>query len=75
MGIKSISCSSIEKKNYNHVSYFFRKIIKDDEKKKFQLLAIIEILQHENRTLFYNHNNTPLNYQNSKKFALKLKEM
>lgn len=62
MRIKSISCSSVEKKNHNHVFYFFHKTMKDGGKKKFQSLAIIEILQHENCTLFYNHNNTSLNY-------------
>ena len=45
--------------------------MKDGGKKKFQSSAIIEILQHKNRTLFYNHNNTPLNYQNPKKIRIK----
>jgi hypothetical protein len=41
-------------------------------KKKSQSSAIVEILQHENRTLFYNHNNVPLNYQNPKKIHIKI---
>src|SRR6266542_3556686 len=53
-GLKAFSCSGIEKKNHKQISYFFRKIIKDDGKKKFQS-AIIEILQYENQTIFYNY--------------------
>ena len=62
-GLKSFSCSGVEKKNHEQVSYFFRKTMKDGGKKSQS--AIIEILQHENRTLFYNNHNTPLNYQKS----------
>jgi hypothetical protein len=34
-----------------------------DGGKKSKSSAIIEILQHENRSLFYNHHNVALNYQ------------
>ncbi|PKY60674.1 hypothetical protein RhiirA4_484640 [Rhizophagus irregularis] len=47
-GLKSFSCSGVEKKYHEHVSYFFRKTLKDGGKKKSQSSAIIEILQHEN---------------------------
>ncbi|GBC16432.1 hypothetical protein GLOIN_2v1478248 [Rhizophagus irregularis DAOM 181602=DAOM 197198] len=72
-GLKTFSCSGIEKKNHEQVSYFFRKTMKDGGggKKKSQSLAIVEILQHENRNLFYNHNNIPLSYQNPKKIHIK----
>ncbi|PKK64132.1 hypothetical protein RhiirC2_716492, partial [Rhizophagus irregularis] len=72
-GLKAFSCSGIEKKNHEQVSYFFRKTMKDGGggKKKSQSLAIVEILQHENRNLFYNHNNIPLSYQNPKKNHIK----
>ncbi len=74
-GLKAFSCSGVEKKNHEQVSYFFRKTMKDGGKKKFQSSAIIEILQHENRTLFYNHNNTPLNYKHPQKIRIKSQEM
>jgi len=69
-GLKSFSCSGVEKKNHEQVSYFFRKTMKDGGKKS-KSSAIIEILQHENRTLFYNHNNIPLNYQKPQKIHIK----
>ena len=49
--------------------------MKDGGKKKPQSSAIVEILQHENRTLFYNHNNTPLNYQKPHKIHIKTQNM
>ena len=49
--------------------------MKDGGKKKPQSSAIVEILQHENRTLFYNHNNTPLNYKHPQKIRIKSQEM
>jgi hypothetical protein len=61
-GLKSFSCSAVEKKNHEQVSYFFRKTMKDGGKKS-KSSAIIEILQHENRSLFYNHHDVTLNYQ------------
>ena len=46
MGIKITSCSGVEKKNHEQVSYFFHKI--KDGGRRSKSLAIIEILQHEN---------------------------
>ena len=60
----------MEKKNHEQVSYFFRKIMKDGGRRS-KSSAIIEILQHENQTLFYNHYNIPLNYQKSQKIYIK----
>ncbi|GES73618.1 hypothetical protein GLOIN_2v1783827 [Rhizophagus clarus] len=75
-GLKAFSCSGIEKKNHEQVSYFFRKTMKDGGgKKKSQSSAIVEILQHENRTLFYNHNNIPLNCQNPKTIHIKTQDI
>ncbi|GBC48166.1 hypothetical protein GLOIN_2v1783827 [Rhizophagus irregularis DAOM 181602=DAOM 197198] len=71
-GLKAFSCSGVEKKNHEQVSYFFCKTMKDGGgKKNSQSSAIVEILQNENRTLFYNHNNIPLNYQNPKTIHIK----
>lgn len=61
-GLNSFSCSAVEKKNHNHVSYFFRKTLKNGGKFQNKTSAIREILEHENRLLFYTQNNVPLSY-------------
>ncbi|PKC58742.1 hypothetical protein RhiirA1_470515 [Rhizophagus irregularis] len=49
--IKAFSCAPVEKKNHQQVTNFFRQTFKDggDQQKS----AIIEILEFENRMLFY----------------------
>ncbi|PKB98349.1 hypothetical protein RhiirA5_431508 [Rhizophagus irregularis] len=44
-GLKSFSCSGVEKKNHEHVSYFFRKTLKNGGKKN---------LNHQQSLRFYN---------------------
>jgi hypothetical protein len=73
-GLKSFSCSGVEKKNHEQVSYFFRKTMKDGGKKS-KSSAIIEILQHENRALFYNRHNVPLNYQKPQRIHIKVDDL
>ena len=51
-GIKSFSCSPVEKKNHMQVSFFFRKTIKDGGKLVNSKAAIVEILEEENRSLY-----------------------
>jgi hypothetical protein len=50
-GIKAFSCAPVEKKNHQQVTNFFRQTLKDggDQRKS----AIVEILEFENRMLFY----------------------
>jgi len=50
-GIKAFSCTPVKKKNHQKINYFFQKTLKDGGGK--QKAAIIEILEYENRTLFY----------------------
>ncbi|UZO17994.1 uncharacterized protein OCT59_009322 [Rhizophagus irregularis] len=69
-GLKSFSCSAVEKKNHQQVSYFFRKTMKDGGRKS-KSSAIIEILEHENRSLFYNYHNVSLNSQKPYKIHIK----
>ena len=45
--------------------------MKGGGKKKSQSSAIIEILQYENRILYYNHHDVPLNYQKPQKIHIK----
>ena len=46
--LNSFSCSAVEKKNHNHVSYFFRKILKNGENFQNKTSAIRKIIEHEN---------------------------
>ena len=52
-GLRSFSCSAVEGKNHNHVLLFFRYILKDDGKGIDQKSAIWNILEFENRTLYF----------------------
>jgi hypothetical protein len=61
-GLNSFSCSAVEKKNHNHVSYFFRKTLKNGGKFQNKTSAIREIMEHENWLFFYTQNNIPLSY-------------
>lgn len=67
-GIKAFTCSPVEKKNHIQISKYFRKTLKDGgiEKKK----AVIEILEHENRLLYYNYNQIPTINKSTKKIRL-----
>lgn len=49
----AFSCQLVEKKNHQHVSTFFTKTLKDGGKKEFQKSAILEILEMENRALYF----------------------
>jgi len=61
-GLNSFSCSAVEKKNHDHISYFFRKTLKNGGKFQNKNSAISEILKHENWLFFYTQNNIPLSY-------------
>jgi len=50
-GLKSFSCAAVEKKNHQQISEFFRKTLKDGGVN--QKSAIIQILEFENRKLYY----------------------
>ncbi|CAB4426978.1 unnamed protein product [Rhizophagus irregularis] len=54
-GLAAFSCSAVEKKNYQQVSHFFRKTTKDGGGEKGRKSAIIDILEYENRTLYFNN--------------------
>ncbi|RHZ85686.1 hypothetical protein Glove_62g41 [Diversispora epigaea] len=59
-GLAAFSCSAVEKKNHQQVSHFFKKTTKDGDggkNGKGRKSAILDILEHENRMLyFYNCN-------------------
>jgi hypothetical protein len=56
-GLKAFSCAAVEKKNHQHVSYFFRKTLKDGGQCANGCSSIKQLLYHENRTLYYAYNN------------------
>ncbi|RHZ82462.1 hypothetical protein Glove_109g360 [Diversispora epigaea] len=55
-GLKAFSCSAVEKKNHDQVSTFFRKTLKNGGNPLKKKSAIEEIIEYENRTLYYNYN-------------------
>jgi hypothetical protein len=58
-GLKAFSCSAVEKKNHNQVSSFFRKTLKNGGDPLKRKSAIQEIIEYENRTLYYTYNPLP----------------
>ena len=50
---------SFRKKNHIQVCRYFQNTLKDDEHDRSRKLAILEILEHENRQLFYWQANIP----------------
>ena len=70
-GLKAFSCAAVEKKNHQHVSYFFRKILKDGGICKNGTSSIKELLYYENRILYFTNNNTNTSYfPNSQKIYI-----
>jgi hypothetical protein len=57
-GLKSFSCSPVEKKNHMHINKFFNKTFKDGGNSN-RRSAIYEIMESENRLIYYLINNVP----------------
>jgi hypothetical protein len=68
-GIKAFTCSPVEKKNHMQISKYFRKTLKDGGRGRKK--AVIEILEHENRLLYYNYNQIPTISKNIKTINIK----
>ncbi|CAG8534028.1 2289_t:CDS:2 [Scutellospora calospora] len=47
-GIRGFSCSAVEKKNHQQVSFFFQKTLKDGGNQHTRKAAILEILDYDN---------------------------
>ncbi|RHZ46300.1 hypothetical protein Glove_627g48 [Diversispora epigaea] len=58
-GVKAFSCSAVEKKNHQQVSTFFRKTFKNGGNLSRKKPAIQEIMEYENRILYFNYNSLP----------------
>ncbi len=70
-GLKAFSCAAVEKKNHQHVSYFFRKTLKDGAICKNGTSSIKELLYYENRVLYFAYNNNTLYSPNSQKIYIR----
>ncbi|CAG8854023.1 8677_t:CDS:2, partial [Gigaspora margarita] len=57
IGFAAFSCSKVEKKYHNHISYFFQKTMKGGGKEETHKPAIVEIMEHENRCDYFYVNN------------------
>ncbi|CAG8534018.1 5749_t:CDS:2, partial [Racocetra fulgida] len=53
LGLMAFSYSALEKKNYIQVCRYFQNTLKDGGHDRSRKSAILEILEHENRQLFY----------------------
>ncbi|RIB20647.1 hypothetical protein C2G38_2035060 [Gigaspora rosea] len=57
-GLAAFSCAAVEKKNHDQVSLFYKKLMKDGGKGMERKSAILEILNYENRSLYYTYQST-----------------
>jgi hypothetical protein len=69
-GLKAFSCGPVEKKNHQQVSEFFRKTLRDGGNGVDRKSAIVQILEFENRKLYYNINNYSQNYSKTIKLQI-----
>jgi hypothetical protein len=70
-GLAAFSCSAVEKKNHQQVSYFFKKTTKDGGIGKERKSAIVDILEHENRVLYFNNHSEIDSIQLPKRLCFK----
>jgi len=62
-GLIGFSCSAVEKKNHQHVVHFFRKTLKDGRGENINKSAIIEIMEWENRNLYFFSHDVPVFFE------------
>ncbi|RIB28218.1 hypothetical protein C2G38_2028730 [Gigaspora rosea] len=62
-GLIGFSCSAVEKKNHQHVVHFFRKTLKDGGGENINKSAIIEIMEWENRNLYFFSHDVPVFFE------------
>ncbi|GBB89391.1 hypothetical protein RclHR1_16060002 [Rhizophagus clarus] len=69
-GLSAFSCSAVKKKNHMQVYLYFQNTLKNGGNENFQKSAILEMLEHENRQLYFNSNSVPSFLKKSKKYRL-----
>ncbi|CAG8750945.1 35134_t:CDS:2, partial [Gigaspora margarita] len=61
------------KKKYLQVCWYFQNTLKDGDHENLRKLAILKILEHENRQLYFTSNDTLNYFKKSKKYRLESK--
>ena len=69
-GLTAFSCSAVEKKNHLQVCLYFQNTLKDGGHENSRKSAILEILEYENRQLYFALNDIPNFFEKSKKYRL-----
>ncbi|GBC43602.1 hypothetical protein GLOIN_2v1768889 [Rhizophagus irregularis DAOM 181602=DAOM 197198] len=69
-GLAAFLCSPVEKMNHMQVCLYFQNTLKDGGNKNSQKSAILEMLEHENRQLYFASNKVPNFLKKSKKYRL-----
>lgn len=67
-GFSAFSCSAVEKKNHEQVSYFFSNTMKDGKAIEVHSSAILDLLDYENRALYFLRHEKELEGPKFKKF-------
>jgi hypothetical protein len=69
-GLAAFSCSPVEKKNHIQICLYFQNTLKDGVNNNSRKSAILEMLEHENRQLYFALNDIPTFLKKSKKYRL-----
>ena len=69
-GLAGFSCSPVEKKNHMQICRYFQNTLKNGGNKNSRKSAIIEILEHENRQLYFALNHISNFFKKPKRYRL-----
>lgn len=69
-GLTAFSCSAVEKKNHMQICLYFQNTLKDGGRENSRKSAILEILEHENRQLYFSLNDTPNFFNKPKSYSI-----
>ncbi|POG58951.1 hypothetical protein GLOIN_2v1726617 [Rhizophagus irregularis DAOM 181602=DAOM 197198] len=69
-GLAAFLCSPVEKMNHMQVCLYFQNTLKDGGNKNSLKSAILEMLEYENRQLYFASNKVPNFLKKSKKYRL-----
>ncbi|GES91052.1 hypothetical protein GLOIN_2v1775051 [Rhizophagus clarus] len=69
-GLTAFSCSAVEKKNHMQTCLYFQNTLKDGGCENSRKSAILEILEHENRQLYFSLNDTPNFFNKPKSYSI-----
>jgi hypothetical protein len=69
-GLSAFSCFAVEKKNHMQICLYFQNTLKDGGHENSRKSAILEILEHENRQLYFSLNDTPDFFEKPKSYSI-----